>query len=111
MTNPSENTFFLRPTAPDEVEDIIKTLNIGKSLRPNSIPTKLLKQFSRSISVSLLYLINLSFEDGVFSNALNRQGICSSHLTLCLNLNFIFGYYSRAYPDLKIIVYIFSGTC
>ena len=36
-----------------------------------------------------------------------RQGICSSHLTLCLTLHFIFGYYSRACIDLKINVYIF----
>ena len=45
-----------------------------------------------------------------FSTTFNfsyRHGICSSHLTLCLTLNFIFGYYSRARPDLKITVYIF----
>ena len=36
-----------------------------------------------------------------------RQSICSSHLTLCLTLNFIFGYCSRACPDLKIAAYIF----
>ena len=40
LTNPSEKTFFLRPTSPDETEDITKTLSVGKSLRPNSIPTK-----------------------------------------------------------------------
>ena len=27
LTNPSEKTFVLTPTSPDEVEDIIKTLN------------------------------------------------------------------------------------
>ena len=32
----------------------------------------------------------------------SRQGICSSHLTLCLTLSFIFGYCSRTCPDLKI---------
>ena len=40
LTNPSEKTFFLRPTTPDETEDITKILSVGKSLRPNSIPTK-----------------------------------------------------------------------
>ena len=42
-----------------------------------------------------------------FKNHSGRQGICSTHLTLCLTLNFIFGYCSRACPDLKIIVYSF----
>ena len=42
-----------------------------------------------------------------FKNHPGRQGICSTHLTLCLTLNFIFGYCSRACPDLKITVYSF----
>ena len=36
-----------------------------------------------------------------------KQGICSSHLTLCLTLYLIFGYCSSTCPDLKITVYIF----
>ena len=67
LTNPSEKTFFYRPTTLDETEDIIKILSVGKSLGPNSIPTKLLKQFSKSISIPLSNLINLSFKNGVFS--------------------------------------------
>ena len=70
LTNPSEKTFFWRPIIPDENEDIIKTLSVGKSLGPNSIPTKLLKHFSKSISIPLSHLINLSFKNGVFPNAL-----------------------------------------
>ena len=75
LTNPSENTFFLRPTSPNETEDIIKTLSVGKSLGPNSIPTKLLKQFSKSISIRLSNLINLSFRNGVFPNALKFASV------------------------------------
>ena len=37
----------------------------------------------------------------------SRQGIWYSHLTLCLTLNFIFGYCFRTCPDLKITLYIF----
>ena len=70
FTNPSEKTFFLRPTIPDETEDIVKTLSVGKSFGPNSNPTKLLKQFSKLISIPLSNLINLSFKNGVFPNAL-----------------------------------------
>ena len=42
-----------------------------------------------------------------YHSCLNRQGICFSHLTLCLTLIFLGGYCSRACPDLKITVYIF----
>ena len=37
----------------------------------------------------------------------SRQGIWYSHLTLCLTLNFIFGYCFRTCPDLKITLYVF----
>ena len=40
-----------------------------------------------------------------------RQGICYSHLKLSLTLNFIFGYCSRAFSDLKTIVYILCWYC
>ena len=50
LTNSSEKSFFLTPTLHDEVEGIIKTLNLRKSISPNSIPTKRLKKY-RKISV------------------------------------------------------------
>ena len=61
LTNPLEKTFFLTPTLPDEVEDIIKTLNLRKSISPNSISTKLLKKYSKTISIPISKLINQSF--------------------------------------------------
>ena len=76
-TNPSENTFFLRPITPDETEDIIKTLSVGKSLGPNSIPTKLFKQFSKSISIPPSNLINAFFKNGVFPNATKFASVIS----------------------------------
>ena len=77
LVNPSEKTLFLRPATFDETEDIIKTLSVYKSLGPNSIPTKLLQQFSKSISISLSSLINLSFKNGVFPNALKLASAIS----------------------------------
>ena len=75
LTNPYEQIFFLRPATSDETENIIKTLNVGKSLGPNCIPTKLFKQFSKSISISLSNLINLSFKNSVFPNALKLASV------------------------------------
>ena len=56
----------------------MKCLGLGitwKSLGPNGIPAKLLKQFSKSISIPLSYLINFSFKNGVFPNALNLVSV------------------------------------
>ena len=60
LTNPSEKTCFLTPITPDEVQDIIKTLNLRKSIGANSIPTKLLKNIPElSVFQSSNQLINL----------------------------------------------------
>ena len=70
LTELTANTFILTPTNTEEIEDIIKTLNIRKSIGPNSIPTKFLKQFSKEVSIPIEKLINLSFETGIFPDAL-----------------------------------------
>ena len=73
-TDPSEKT-FLTPTSPDEVEDIIKTLNLRKSIGPNSIPTKLLKKYSKTISIPISKLINQSFVTGIFPEPLKLANV------------------------------------
>ena len=75
LTNPSEKTFFLTPTSPDEVEDIIKTLHLRKSIGPNSIPTKLLKKYSKTISIPISKLINQSFVTGTFPEPLKLANV------------------------------------
>ena len=75
LTTPIENTFIPAPTSPREIQDVIKILVLGKALRPNSIPTKLLKQFSKAISIPLNKLINLSFEQGIFPDSIELAGI------------------------------------
>ena len=49
MTELTTNTIILPPANTEEIEDIIKTLNIRKSIGPNSIPTRLLKHFFKEI--------------------------------------------------------------
>ena len=41
LDNPLGKTFFLTPTEPNEVQHLIKTLNLKKAIGPNGIPTKL----------------------------------------------------------------------
>ena len=48
---------------------MIKTLNIRKSIGPNSIPTRLLKQFFKEINIQIEKLVNLFFETGIFPDA------------------------------------------
>ena len=69
LTETTTNTFILTPTNTEKMEDIIKTLNIRKSIGPNSIPTILLKECFREISMAIEKLINLSFETGIFHDA------------------------------------------
>ncbi len=64
------NSFFITPAVPMEISDIISMLKTGKSIGPNSIPTKLLKILSPHISSPLSQLINESFQSGIFPTKL-----------------------------------------
>ena len=66
LTNLSQKTFFLTPTSPEEVEDIIKAVNLRKSVGPKTISTKLLKKYSKTISIPMSRLINQSFVTAIF---------------------------------------------
>ena len=59
-------SFFIAPSVPHELSDIISVLKSGKSLGPNSIPMKLLKCLSSLISSPLSQSINESFHSGTF---------------------------------------------
>ena len=61
-----QNSFFAAPSFPVEMSDIISLLKSGKSLGPNSIPTKILKLLSPLISSPLSQIINESLQSGVF---------------------------------------------
>ena len=75
LTEPVRDHFILIPTNTEEIKDIIKTLNIRTSIGRSSIPTRLLKQFSKEISIPLEKLINLSFETGIFPDTLKLASI------------------------------------
>ena len=75
LTNPSDKTFFLTPTSPEEVEDIIKTLNLRKPIGPNSIPTKLLKKYCKTISIPISKLMNQSFVTAIFPESLKLASV------------------------------------
>ena len=75
LDNPLEKMFFPTPAEPNEVQSLIKTWNLKKAAGPNSIPTKLLKVFDKTISFPLSNLINLSFEKGIFPKSLKITSV------------------------------------
>ena len=66
ISNSIGESFFIAPSVPSEISDIINMLKSGKSLGPNSIPIKLLKHLCPLISLPLSQIINESFQSGIF---------------------------------------------
>ena len=77
--NNAGHIFFLTPTDPKEVSDMIDNLDDKKSPGPNGIPIFLLKKFKDFFSFWLAKLINLSFETGVFPDLLKFAKITPLH--------------------------------
>ena len=75
LDNKNHNSFFITPTAPLEIVDIINVLKTGKSLGPNSIPIKLLKILPPHISSPLSQIINESFLSGVFPEKMQHAKV------------------------------------
>lgn len=57
LPNPT-NTMYLNPTDENEILKIIKSLNLKKTLGPNSIPTHILKDNAHILSSPLSLLVN-----------------------------------------------------
>ena len=70
LKDPVNNTFYICPTNAREVQQKLKTLKTNKAVGTNSIPTKILKTYSKSLNKPLSELINLSFALGKFPTIL-----------------------------------------
>ena len=70
LSNPNLDSSFISPCASNKVSSLIRSLKLGKSSAPNSIPVKLLKILHSPISHDLTLLINESFVSGIFPNNL-----------------------------------------
>ena len=62
----SNNSFFLKSTCPEEIGEIIKSLDTKKSSGPNSLPVRIVKLYNIFFSNNLSKIINLSFTTGIF---------------------------------------------
>ena len=81
--NKDGHVFFLSPTDPKEVSDMIENLDEKKSPGPNGIPIFLLKKFKDFFSLWLSKLINLCFETGVFPDLLKFARVTPLHKKEC----------------------------
>ena len=79
LKNRNQLIFIVAHISTEEIIDIIKSLNINKSVGPSSIPAKLLLQIPDLIIMPLCRLINTSFTTGKFPNALKIVKVIPIH--------------------------------
>ena len=79
LKDPANNTFYMSPTNARDVEQKLKTLKTNKAVGANSIPTKILKTYSKFLSKPLSELINLSFAQGKFPTILKIAKVIPIH--------------------------------
>ena len=76
LKNSSLNSFLLKATtSEDEVHKLVSQLNKGKALGPLSIPVTIRKENVSILSTPLSFIINRSFEEGVFSEFLKTAQV------------------------------------
>ena len=68
----TDETIFLSPTNPADIESLINCTKPNKAIGPNSIPTKILKEFIAEHSEPM---INVSFNKGIFPHFLKVANI------------------------------------
>ena len=61
--------------SPDEIETLIKLLNVNKATGPDIISNKMLKSVSEEISVPLSILFNRSFREGKFAQTWKKANV------------------------------------
>ena len=79
LEDKSQNSFFLSPTNKYEMQHIISSLNSNKSVRPNSIPTRILKLLKNDISTQLADIFNISFSAAIFLTIYKVANVVPSH--------------------------------
>lgn len=70
-----KNSLFLQPSSPQEVFNIIMSLNNKKSVGEDEVPVKLLKHVADIICYPLAHIINLMLSNGIFPERLKNADI------------------------------------
>ena len=75
----TDETTFLSPTNQADIESLINCIKPNKAIGPNSIPTKILKEFKSELSEPLSDMINVSFNKGIFPDFLKVANVIPLH--------------------------------
>ena len=75
----TDETIFLLPTTPADIESLINYVKLNKAIGTNSIPTKILKEFKTELSEPLSDMINVSFNKGIFPDFLKVANVVPIH--------------------------------
>ncbi|MBY0580283.1 MAG: reverse transcriptase family protein, partial [Rickettsiales bacterium] len=80
LTNPISNSFYMQPITKEETLNYINSTIIeGRSVGPNSLPTKLFKLVSGTLCKPLSIILNNSFCNGTFPDAFKLAQIIPIH--------------------------------
>ena len=75
----TDETIFLSPTTPAGIESLINYVKPNEAIGPNSIPTKILKEFKNELSEPLKDMINVYFNKGIFPDLVKFVNIITLH--------------------------------
>ena len=66
LSEPNVKLIFMKPTTPDEIQNIISTIKPKLSCRIENIPSKVIKYSPKTILKALSHVFNLSLAQGTF---------------------------------------------
>ena len=75
----TDETIFFSPTTLTDIESLINCIKPNKTIGPNNITTKILKEFKPERSEPLSDTINASFKKGIFPDFLSVANVISIH--------------------------------
>ena len=75
----NDETIFLSLTFVADTECLINCIKPNKAIGPNSIPTKILREFKTELSELLSDMINVSFNKGIFPDFLKVTNVIPIH--------------------------------
>ena len=75
------NSLFLQPTCPSDIEHVINNLNSKKSIPLGHVPIKFIKMSSSIISTYLSNIFNYCISSGVYPDTLKIAQITPIHKT------------------------------
>jgi hypothetical protein len=79
LKNPNEHSIYLQETTPDEVEKIIRKLDINKAADIYGISTKMIKEGGPVMVEIITKLFNMSIAQGKFPDALKNAKVIPIH--------------------------------